>query len=422
MTAQDGPRGQQTAAANAESGKGRGVAAWALIVIASILMPLALVAFWGQRTLTDTERYVQTVAPLVEEEAVKDAIITRTTDTLMAAVEENEVIKEAVSALPPAAAERLIPAITGAIESLVGQVATRIVNSEQFEAFWVEANTKLQRGLIRALSGDNSDGAIRLEGDQLVLDTSPIAEAVQAELVERGLTALEGRPLPAAAEQKIVLMEDSQLREARIIYAITIPVARYLIPALAIMALAGVALSTRRARLVMGIGLGIAIGIGLLGVGLGVAKSILATTAPTSQAQALLDVFWVTLTRYLTTAVGAWFAAGVIVAFLGWFGGRSRPATSLRDAISGSLTRAGSSLRGGPLASLGGFLQSHWRAVFIGIGSVATGSLFVFSPITASAVLWISALALALTAVVTWLRGAATESSAAHPAPDAPLT
>lgn len=420
MTAQDNPSDspEETTDGAPSGGKARGAAAWALIVIASILMPLALVAFWGQRTLTDTERYVATVAPLVEEQAIKEAIVTQTTDTLMTTINENDVVNEALSVLPPAAAAKLGPAISGAIESLVSQVATRIVNSERFEEFWVVANTKLQEGLIRALSGDNDSGVIQLEGDQLVLDTSPIAEAVQAELVERGLTALEGKPLPEAAEQKIVLLEDSQLREARLIYDITIPIARYLIPALAVMVLAGVALSTRRARLVMGVGLGLAIGIGALGLVLGIAKSLLASVAPSDQAQALLDIFWVTLTRYLTVAVWAWFTAGVIVALLGWFGGRSRPATSLRGSISGGLTQSGWSLRNGPLSTAGQFLDQHWRAAFVGIALLATGSLFLFSPTTASAVLWIAAIALGSAAVVTWLRGAAPESSAAPAAPE----
>ncbi|MCB0916023.1 MAG: hypothetical protein H6525_01720 [Actinobacteria bacterium] len=389
------------------SGRGRGVVAWLLVVVVSLLLPLGVVAFWGQRTITDTERYVETVAPLVEEEAIKTAIVDRTTSTLMTLISESDVVTDAVSALPPAAAEKLLPAVSSAIQSLVSQVASRIVNSDQFEEFWVVANKTLQESLIRVLSGDEADGAIQLSGDQVVLDTAPIAEAVQAELVDRGLTALEGKPLPPAADQQIVLLENSQLAEARLIYEFTIPIARYLIPALAVLVLLAVAISTRRARLVMGIGIGIAVGMAVLASALGIAQTFLAGAAPNSQAQAVLNVFWTTLTRYLDSAVWAWFTVGVIVALLGWFGGRSGPATSIRSAISGGLTRAGSVLGGGPVGGLGNFLAAHWRAVFIGIGVLATASLFLFDSIGAATVLWVAVISLTLTAVVTWLSGAA---------------
>ena len=389
--------------ATAKSGRGRGVVAWALVVIASLLMPLALVAFWGQRTLTDTERYVETVAPLVEERAIKDALVNRTTETLMTTIEQNDVVQQTIAELPPAVVLKLAPAISGAIESLVTQVATKIVNSPRFEEFWVVANTKLQEGLIRLLSGDDSGGPLQLEGDQVVLDTEPIAKAVQDELVQRGLTVLEDKPLPPAADQSIVLLDSTQLQEARLIYDITIPVTRYLIPVLAVLVLVAVAISRRRARLVMGIGIGIAAGMTLLSVGLSVAKSFLANSAPSSQAQAVLDVFWITLTRYLTTAVSAWLTAGVVVALLAWFGGRSRPATAARGAVSSSLRRAGASIDGGPLTGLGSVLRDHWRAVFIGIAVLATASLFLFSPVSVSVILWITVISLALAALVTFL-------------------
>ena len=39
-------------------------------------------AYWGQRTLNDTERYVDTVAPLVDSAEVQDVVATRVTDAI----------------------------------------------------------------------------------------------------------------------------------------------------------------------------------------------------------------------------------------------------------------------------------------------------------------------------------------------------
>ncbi|HET6755084.1 MAG TPA: hypothetical protein VFH23_14180, partial [Jiangellaceae bacterium] len=45
---------------------GRSVAAVVCVVLAGLLMTPAAVAYWGQRTLNDTQRYVDTVGPLVD--------------------------------------------------------------------------------------------------------------------------------------------------------------------------------------------------------------------------------------------------------------------------------------------------------------------------------------------------------------------
>ena len=45
--------------------RGRSVAAVICLVLAALLTTPAAVAYWGQRTLNDAERYVDTVGPLV---------------------------------------------------------------------------------------------------------------------------------------------------------------------------------------------------------------------------------------------------------------------------------------------------------------------------------------------------------------------
>ena len=47
-----------------------------LLVVAALLFPIALTAFWAQKTLVDTQRYVETVAPLAHDAAVQDYVAT----------------------------------------------------------------------------------------------------------------------------------------------------------------------------------------------------------------------------------------------------------------------------------------------------------------------------------------------------------
>lgn len=377
--------------------RGRSVSSWVLVVIGSLLVPLAVTAFWAQRTITDAERYIETVGPLAAEEAIQTAVVDRTTQALMDTIEANQGVSQVLEGLPAPVVEKLRAPIEGAIESLVQQVTTRVVSSEEFQNLWIGINQELQKQFVDVLSGDR-DGALTVENEELVLDTSQIFTAVQQELVDRGVTSLANQPLPPAADRQIVLMRAEELQQAQTIYSITVPITRWLIPLVAVIFLAAVALSVRRARTVFGIGVGVIISMGMLAVALTFARSQLENAAPTTIAQNALNAFWATLTNYLALSTATWIAGGFVVALLGWFGGRSRPAAATRASVTGALNRAGSRLRSAPL---GDFFAEHWRAAFIGIAVIAVACLMLFfDPLTAPTLLIVAVIAIILAALV----------------------
>ena len=59
-------------AASEKSWGVRSVAALVLFVLATVLTIPALVGHWGYRTVIDSQRYIQTVGPLIEQPAVLD--------------------------------------------------------------------------------------------------------------------------------------------------------------------------------------------------------------------------------------------------------------------------------------------------------------------------------------------------------------
>ena len=56
----------------AKPSKGRSAAAVICLVLAALLTTPAAIAYWGQRTLNDTTRYVNTVGPLVNSPEVQN--------------------------------------------------------------------------------------------------------------------------------------------------------------------------------------------------------------------------------------------------------------------------------------------------------------------------------------------------------------
>ena len=55
----------------------RSIAAAVCVVLAALLTVPAGIAFWGQRTLNDGQRYLATVGPLVDSPQVQEAISTK---------------------------------------------------------------------------------------------------------------------------------------------------------------------------------------------------------------------------------------------------------------------------------------------------------------------------------------------------------
>src|SRR6478752_7521239 len=73
----------------------RSIAAAVCVVLAALLTLPGAVAFWGQRTLTDGQRYIQTVGPLVHSPEVQAAIATKVTAAIQHQVDVEAILNEA---------------------------------------------------------------------------------------------------------------------------------------------------------------------------------------------------------------------------------------------------------------------------------------------------------------------------------------
>ena len=198
-------------------------------MLAALLTTPAAVAFWGQRTLNDTQRYVDTVGPLVDSPAVQDAIATKVIDAIEEQVDVEAIINQVFAGVitDRPRLQQLVGPLSAAVNGLIESQVREFVASDTFADLWVTANTKAQQALVRVLKGDET-GAVSLQGDQVVLDVSDVIDQVKQRLVARGLTFVENVPIPDVDKQ-IVLLDAPQLKQARTIYAFANPVARWLI-------------------------------------------------------------------------------------------------------------------------------------------------------------------------------------------------
>ncbi|MGB3014565.1 MAG: hypothetical protein WBB41_08105, partial [Candidatus Nanopelagicales bacterium] len=106
-----------------------------LFIVGTLLLPVGLIGHWAHRTFTDTQRYVETVAPLTQNPEVQAGIAQTLTDSLItvdgAAAQVEQWFPRAPEGLATTLAEAVVTRVESAIEKLVA--------SEQFSDLWAKA-------------------------------------------------------------------------------------------------------------------------------------------------------------------------------------------------------------------------------------------------------------------------------------------
>ena len=232
----------------------RSIAAGVCVVVAALLTTPAGIAFWGQRTLNDGQRYLDTVGPLVDSPQVQDAISAKVIDAIEQRVDIEAILNNAFAGVitDRPRLQQLVGPLSGAVDGLIEREVREFVASDAFADIWVRVNTRAQQALVRVLKGE-STGAVSAQGDQVVLDVSDVIDQVKQRLVARGLTVVANVPIPETDKQ-IVLLDAPQLDQARTIYAFANPLARWLIVVVAALYLAALLLARRRPRMTVIIG------------------------------------------------------------------------------------------------------------------------------------------------------------------------
>ena len=386
-----------------------------LVIIAALLFPIALTAYWGQRTLTDTERYVATVAPLAQDPTVKQAVGDKLTAVIVTQIDAQQRVKDLLQDYP-----RLQP-IAGpvaiGVNNFVGETVTKVLDSDQFDQLWITVNTQLQKGLISALSNDPT-GPVTIQGDQVVLDTGDLIAVVKQRLVDRGLTFAANLPVPDVADRQVVLLTSPQLKQARVAYAIGQPVAQWLIYVVLLMFVLAVLVSRKRARMTMAVGIAIILGALAVGSVMAFGQSQIELSLNGTTFAIAQEAFFTILTAFLLNAVRAAYAVGLVLLLVGWFLSGTSSALAARRLFGGAVSGAGGRASGTAIAPVAAWFAKtrvFWRFLIVG---VAAAVILTSSPLSGSLILWTAVIAVAALVVVEFL-AAAGAGSAATPATDA---
>ncbi|MFE7188783.1 hypothetical protein [Kitasatospora sp. NPDC057541] len=388
----------RTAAAPPRRHRARSAFAVLLVLLACVLTPLSIAAVWTRSQITDTDRYVATMAPLAADPAVQTAVADRVTAELVTYLPVDSLLTEVAPADRPLLNTLLGgigQALTDGITGFVHDQVLRVVRSDAFATIWTDVNRDAHAAVEKMLTGQGG-GAVEIRNDTVVLDLAPLIDRVKTRLVDNGLSIAARIP---EVHTQYTLVQSDAIPRIRTGFRL-LDLAGFWLPVLTVACAAGgVLLAGRRRRAVVTVALGMAGGALLLGIGLSVFRAVyldrLAAGVDLAAAQAVYD----TLVRYLRSAVRVVVALGLLVALGAWIGGRGRWAGTVRGlwasglgAVRRAAQRAG--LRPGPV----GRFVHRWKA-WLGWAAVA-GAALAFVLWSYPTVLVTLCLALALVAVL----------------------
>ena len=121
MSSTTAPTSEQVAS----TGHGRLIASIVLLALAIVATPLLIVGAWANAQITDTDRYVDTVAPLADDPQVQQYVAGELADAFNANVDVSSLVTETL----PAQLEPLSPTISSAIKGFVSAAANRFTAS-----------------------------------------------------------------------------------------------------------------------------------------------------------------------------------------------------------------------------------------------------------------------------------------------------
>lgn len=389
-----------------------------LLILALLLSPLAVVATWVDSQITNSDRYVQTVAPLATEPAVQDAVTNRLTNRVVSNVNVDAITASLTKALQRAGAPPLVvehtPELAGPLKNAlttgVHKVVSEVITSDQFAKLWDVANRRAQAAVVKVLTGEGNS-AIQARGDTIVLDIGTVIDNVKQRLVNAGYEKAAKFP---QIDKTITLLKTDKLQQAQGLMRLLDVLGTWLpVVTIALAALGIWAAPAHRVAL-----MSTAIGVGVMMIVLLIALAVLRgvyldsvppSTLPENAAATIFD----TLVRFLRQSARTVLVVAVITALAAYLYGPGRAARAVRSTATRGTGAVGHAMarRGLRTGGAGVWLDAH-RGWTTGI-AIAAGALALVlwnfpTPGSVALVLGIVVLVLILLGILAAAAGRAT--------------
>ncbi len=334
----------------------RRISAWVLVVLASLLIPISVIAVWAINTVTNTDKYVETMAPLATNPIIQQGLAKRTTDELFTHTD----VQSRITKVLPKAAKPVVAPIVAQVHTYVEGLALKVFESPKFAKLWDSLNRQSHSAVINTLTGKQTPLQQKLaKGGQIALNLSPALDNVISKLDARGITFFD--PLRTVSNQSVTftVVSKEQVSKFSGLFNLILKF-KWIIPVIAlVLAILSVALAMGRRKALVRLGVGVALMsllvLGALSAGRGIFIGQAAGGGFNAQGAAAV---WDTVLRFLKTDLRWTLVISVLVAFAGWLAGPARYAVWIRKTC----------------ASGGRWVAAQYRALSSGAGRAAAES------------------------------------------------
>jgi hypothetical protein len=180
--------------------RGRAIAVWTLVVVASLLLLFSSLTIWVKRQALETDAWTNASGQMLANDQIREQLSIYLVDTLFSSADATTRIQDAL----PANRQGLAPIISGALQNVAVQTTNRILETPQAQALWEDANRRAHQNLLAVLNGEDVR-RFQTSNGQVVLDLSPLIQKVSDRF---GIQAS-----PDAG--KITILQSGQLKNAQ---------------------------------------------------------------------------------------------------------------------------------------------------------------------------------------------------------------
>jgi len=320
----------------------RGAVASLLIVLAALLTPVAIVSGWARVLLSDTDAFVATYSPLIQNPRVQDYLTDQIVDAIDAKLDIDGTVNQVFDGIGenlqrPAvrlALDALRQPAADGVRSTIHGVAARVVTSDAFAQVWRESLRLSHSQAVATLNGEQSSVTITDQG--LGLRLAPLIAAVKDVLAQQGFALASRIP---EIDRTIVLVRSDSLIQVQLGYRAALATGYWLGVVVLVLFVGGVLVSVRRWLATIWAAVGLGLGAALVLAGVGIGRVVAQASIPTSvMPNDVLLIFFDTVVAAVNDLATATVVLALVVAVVAWLAAPLRAPAAVRDAWA-SLTR-----------------------------------------------------------------------------------
>lgn len=308
--------------APAKSGRGRIWGVRAIIVLASILLGLGVLATWIDRVALTSSSYADTSEKLVADPTIRTAVAGYLVDQLYANVD----VSAQLEAQLPTQLKPLAGPAAGVLHDYAQRGAEQALASPRGQQLWHDANERASQRMLALVKGEAPHSQITSQGVVLDLRSLLIALTNRVGLGERAAAAI-----PAGSGQ-ILIIKNDQLSTVQTIVNVLEQMSYWL--AIVAVILYGIAIYLAKERRRIAVR-GCAVGILLVGLIILISRRggggiLLDQLNITPAARPAVNNAWDIITEDLRLAAILLVIVGLLGLVWVWLSGEGRRAVSVR--------------------------------------------------------------------------------------------